>query len=194
MQKWIFSLFLVPYLTFATAGGMYIVSEIGETIGTIIEIKNDELRIMGESLNEPGCSDVTVKIGMAPIYDLITGFPVCHTDIKTGMNARIAYNAIKSGIKPAVVVWLNCSYENSAVFTAVVSDNIQYGNNFCVFLCSDGKYRVTLSHETEIIDPIYGVLLPSDIVPGQEFFIWVDMITASHPSIVYPDKVVLIND
>jgi len=194
MRNWFYVLFLVPYLTIATAGGMYIPSEIGETVGTITNVGDGNLRVVGEPLNAAGLRDIKVDIGTAPIYDLVTGFPVCISNIEPDMNVRIAYETSKMGIAAAVAVWLNCDYEDSAVFTVVVSENIQYGHDFCVFLSADGKYRVTLTPDTEIIDPDYGELLPHDILPGQEFFVWVDMITASSPSIVYPDKVVLIND
>jgi len=178
------------YLTILTANGMYISEEISETIGSIVGLEIGEMRVIGEPLTAAGYSDIIVDIGGARIYDLRTGFPVDADYIQKGMSVRVAYGASKN----ALAVWLNCDDEDSAVFSVVVSDNIQYGHDSSVFLCSDGKYRVMLSPETVIIDPRHGELSPADILPGQEFFLWVDMITASSPSLVYPDKVVLIND
>jgi len=178
------------YLTILTANGMYISEEISETIGSVVDIDGISLHVEGEPLTAEGHTDIIVNIGGAKIYDLQTGFPVDVGYIEKGMSVRIAYDTSKT----ALAVWLNCVYEDSAVFSVVVSDNIQYGYDNCVFLCTDGKYRVTLSPETVIIDPHCGALSPADILPGQELFLWVDMITASSPSLVYPDKVVLIND
>jgi len=178
------------YLTILTANGMYISEEISETIGSVIDLDGTSLHVIGESLSAAGHSDVIVTIGSARMYDLQTGLPVDIDYIQQGMSVRVAYDASKT----ALAVWLNYDYEDSAVFSVVVSDNIQYGYDYCVFLCTDSKYRVTLAPDTMIIDPHYGKLSPADILPGQAFFLWVDMITASSPSLVYPDKVVLIDD
>ena len=189
MRKLVSMLFLALYLTILTASGMYISEAISETIGSVVDFAGDGLHIVGEPLTAAGHSDIIVDISDARIYDLRTGFPVGADFIKKDMSVRVAYDTSKT----ALAVWLNCDDEDSAVFSVVVSDNIQYGHDSSVFLCTDGKYRVTLSPETIIVDP-YGELSPADILPGQEFFLWVDMITASSPSLVYPDKVVLIND
>jgi len=186
MQKLICTLFLLACLITTTAAQ----SEINETIGEIAALTATHLHITGDPVTPAGHHDIAVVIGDAPIYDLRTGFPVCVSFMVEGMSARVAYDNAKN----AVAIWLNCDYEDSAVFTVVVSGNIRYEYDHCTFLSADGKYRVTLSPETVIIDPYYGELSHADILPGQEFFVWVDMITASHPSLVYPDKVVVIRD
>jgi len=190
MQKFIASIFLVTYLTFSTASGMYMYEEIGETIGVVVAIDGNTLFVTGEPITKSGLADIVLDITNTPIYDLLTGFPVGAGFIAEDMSIRVAYDITGT----ALAVWLNCDYEDSAVFSVVVSDNIQYGDSYCVFLCSDGKYRITLGPETVVIDPYYGEISPKNILPGQELFLWVEMITASSPSIVYPDKVVLIND
>ena len=162
---------------------------VGETFGIINSLDNFYLHVIGDPLTPAGKHDIIVDIADAHIYDLLTGFPAEITDITEGMSVRVAYID-----QDAIAVWLNCNYDDSAVFTVVVSDNIQYGYEYTTFLSTDEKYRVTLCDKTIIIDPEYGEISHNDIVPGQEFFIWVDMITASSPSLVYPDKVVLIND
>ena len=182
-------LFVLPLLTAAA----YNPADVGETIGEVAAIDGVYLRVTGEPLTPAGKHDVIVNIQDAPIYDLLTGFPADIADIEPDMSIRIAYTQAGSEAV-AIAVWLNCDYEDSAVFTVVVSDNIQYGDDCAVFLSADGKYRVTLSRKTSIIDPYAGELSPRDIVPGMELFIWVDMITASSPSLVYPSKVVLIDD
>ena len=188
-------------LTIMAISGMYSCNvlayqtKVGETIGVVINLTEDILYIEGEPITSYGAHKVAVDISSTPIYDLLTGFPVTKQVIYNDMSVRIAYEISPSGKKNALVVWLNCGYEDSAVFTVVVSDNIQYGSDHCVFLCVDGKYRVTITPQTVIMNPNYnGEIFPFDIYPGQELFIWVDMITASSPSIVYPDKVVVIND
>ena len=192
MRKLIFALILIVSPLLNTAA--YNPANVGETIGEVIAIDGYYLHVTGQPLTPAGKADITANIQNAPIYDLLTGFPACVSDIMPHMSIRIAY--IQTGDKAtAIAVWLNCDYEDSAVFTVVVSDNIQYGEDYSTFLSTDGKYRVTLSHKTSIIDPYMGQeLTPLDIVPGMEFFIWVDMITASSPSQVYPNKVVLIDD
>jgi len=180
-------------LIFATAGGMYedpYMPIINETIGVVVEIEEDFLYIIGEPLTPESLEEVIVIIGDAPIYDLLTGFPADPSFIEKNMTARVAYDSEEN----AVAIWLNCDYDDSAVFSVMVSDNIQYGNDACIFLSTDSKYRVTITPSTIVLDPFHGVFCPTEIIPGQEFFIWVDMITASHPSLVYPDKVVLIYD
>jgi len=181
-------LLFVLYLTFATAGGMN-TCEVGETVGEVLAFTGTHLRVVGEPLTSAGGSDVWVEIGDAPIYDLWTGFCQDVSSIKIGMSARVAYVGNK-----ALAVWLNYGRGDSAVLSVVVSDNIQYGADFAVFLSGDGKYRVVLTSETVIIDPGVGEISVLDVLPKQEFFVWVDMITASSPSLVYPDKVVLIYD
>ena len=190
MSKTMRKLFAVLLLlSFFVATAAYTPCKVGETIGQVISVNDYLLHVIGEPLTPSGEYGVIVNIENAPIYDLLTGFPAYISDIEDGMSVRIAYIG-----QTAIAVWLNCDYEDSAVFTVVVSDNIQYGSEHSVFLCTDGKYRVTLSHKTVIIDPAMGDLMPHDIVPGMEFFVWVDMITASSPALVYPNKVVLINE
>jgi len=190
MRKLISVLAIALHLTILTANGMYISGEISETIGNVVCIDGTSLHVVGEPLVAAGCSDVIIDISDARIYDLRTGFPVDIGYIEKDMSVRVAYDTSKT----ALAIWLHYDYADSAVFSVVVSDNIQYGHDYCVFLCTDGKYRVTLAPETIILDPHYGKLSPADILPGQEFFLWVEMITASSPSLVYPDKVVLISD
>jgi len=185
---------LLMFLTFATGATIDRPCNIGETIGTVSNIYDRYVHVVGEPLTAAGHKNVIVNIADAPIFDLVTGYSAQISDVKKGMNIRIAYEVSEKKEPTALVIWLNCEHESSAVFTVVVSDNIQYGHNNCVFLSHDGKYRVTISHKTVIIDPYYGHISPSDIQPGQEFFVWVDTITASSPSLVYPDKVVLIYD
>ena len=192
MKKLVIALLL--FLVFATAATLERPCNIGETLGNVASIDGSYIYIVGESLTIAGHKNVVVNIAGAPIYDLITGFPAQLSDITKGMNIRLAYETSPNKESTALVVWLNCDFDNSAVFTVVVSDNIHYGHENCTFLSQDGKYRVTVSDKTVIIDPYYGEISPHDIAPGQEFFVWVDTITASSPSLVYPDKVVLIYD
>lgn len=181
---------LLPII-FVALTAMYRPLGISETIGIVEDINHHQFHIIGEALTPCGGEDILIHIGDAPIYDLTTGLPAPFSHIHVGMSIRVAY---ETHTNTALVAWLNCDEMDAAVFTVVVSDNIQYYQDSCVFLSADGKYRVTLSLDTVIIDPYYGEITPHDIEPGQEFFVWVDMITASAPSQVYPDKVVLIND
>ena len=194
MKKWaiiVLALALTLQLTVKVAGVTF-ETEIDETIGIIESCSGDFLKISGEALTCGGLDDIIIQIGEAPIYDLITGLPVTVRSLKTGMEVRIAYLRQAGGYPQAIAIWLNPDHPDAAVFSTTVSDNIYYGPDYTVFLSADGRYRITLMADTLIFVPEYGEIYPEDIVPGQEFFVWVDMITASSPALVYPDKVVSI--
>ena len=164
---------------------------IDEIIGIIEHVGWDFLHISGEALTYGGLDDAAIQVGDVPIYDLLTGLPVRLGNVEAGMEARVAYMQHEDAPQ-AVAIWLHPSHEDAAVFSTVVSDSIYYGPDYTVFLSADGRYRITLTEDTYILVPGYGPIAPEDIEPGQEFFVWVDMITASSPALVYPDKVVCI--
>ncbi|MCL2197890.1 MAG: hypothetical protein FWB80_03100 [Defluviitaleaceae bacterium] len=170
---------------------------VGETIGYVIDIEDDVVHFMGEPLTPRGFSNARVSIGGAPVYDLRTGFRVSAEEIMVDDDIRIAYyvplsQSGKLEPFPAVVAWLNWDCDSAAVFTVTVSDNISSSEESTVFLCSNGKYRVAITPDTVILDPYSGQLTPADIHPGMEFFVWVDILTASTPALIYPEKVVLV--
>ena len=167
-------------------------TNIGETIGIVKDYDRGYLHVSGEALTYGGFDDAIIQIGDAPIYDLLTGLPVPANSIKIGMEVRTAYLLQSSEAPQALAIWLHPSHEDAAVFSTTVSDNIYYGADYTVFLSADGRYRITLTVDTFIFVPGYGEITPEDIEPGQEFFVWVDMITASSPALVFPDKVVSI--
>ena len=192
MRKIILTFVCVLCLTAFTTGVTF-ASEPGtidETIGEIVYFNWDVIHVVGEAITPHGCDDIIAQIGDAPIYDLTTGFSA--KDITIGTEAHIRYLR-QPGFPPqALAVWLHPNHASAAVFTTEVSGNIQYGPDYCVFMSACGRNRVVLTAQTIIYDPIYGYLHPHDIEPGQEFFVWVDKITASSPALVYPDKVVLL--
>lgn len=167
---------------------------IGETAGYVADIHGNLVHVAGEPLTPTGRESVIVNINNAPIYNLISGFRAGIEDIAPGMEIRVAYRtSAKTEPFPAVVAWLNWDHPNAAVFTVTVSENIYRDAGGTVFLSADGKYRVSLSSDTIMQCPYYGSLSHHEIRPGMEFFIWVDMITASTPALVYPDKIVLVS-
>ena len=168
---------------------------VGETAGHVVSFDGQEIHVVGEAITSAGYADVIICIkNSPPVYDLLTGFEISPSTIYEGMCIRAAY--LPSGLfgKPseAITVWANWDFDDSAVFSVVVSENIQYGNGYCVFLSQDGKYRITVTYETSLTCPYFGTITPRDILPYQEFFVWVDMITASSPALVYPDKMVML--
>jgi len=195
MKKWalIFALALalIPHLT-VKATDVNLETEIDETLGIIENYAGGLIYISGEALTYDGLDDVIVQIGDAPVYDLLTGLPVPVSSIKIGMEVRVAYFLQADEYPCAVAIWLNPGHEDAAVFSTIVSENIYYGPDYTVFLSADGRYRITLTADTYIFVPGYGEIAPDDIIPGQKFFVWVDMITASSPALVFPDKVVSI--
>ena len=186
-----FALVAFPYLT-VNAEDVNFEADIDETIGIIIGLDGDFLYISGDALTIEGYDEAILQLGDAPIYDLITGLSVSVSCIIPGMEARVAYYDTKD-FPQALTIWLHPNHENAAVFTATVSDNIQYGLGYTVFLSADGRYRITITDDTFIYGPLCGTLNPEDIEPGQDLFVWVDMITASSPALVYPEKIVLIH-
>lgn len=165
---------------------------VGETIGFVADAHGDVLHVVGEPLNERGLWSALVRLNDAPVYDLRTGTRLRTGAIEPGTDVRVAYDLRGDEPLCAVVVWLNWSDDDAAAFTVVVGDNIFSNDEGTVFLCANEKYRVSVSSGTTIIDPERGHLFPSDIVPGMEFFVWTDMVTASSPALVYPDKVVVV--
>lgn len=195
MAKLLAILFVTIYLTSFPTNGMYIEAdvkpELFEAIGTVASFDGRLVNInVEDEITAEDTHAILIDIASAPIYNLLTGLPASADYIQPDMTIRVAFDQNHQ----ALVVWLNCGYLNSAIFSITVSENIQYYEDYCVFLTTCGKYRFTLAQDTIILHPYYGKLTPDNIAPGQEFFVWVDMITASHPSIVYPDKVVLIYD
>jgi hypothetical protein len=194
MKKYV-AIFMTLALSFASgltlkaANDMYV----GETQGKITRVQNTSVHIRGEVLTAKGFTHVQVCVKDAPVYDLITGLSVPLSEVKAGLSARVAYIVDDKPLPyPAIVLWLNCNHDDAAVFTAMVSENIRYEEDYCVFLTTDGKYRIAFPNDMLIYDPVYGEMTPDDVAPGQEFFIWVDSITASCPALVFPDKAVLV--
>lgn len=167
-----------------------------ETFGMVLAVQDDYLHILGEPLTEDGLEEVIVKINHAPVYDLLTGHTVHAENIREGTYIRVAYTPATTHedsppTADAAAVWLHYGEEGAAAFKAVVSENIQYYDDRCTFMTADGKYRVTLTENTLIMDADDGFYEPFDIRPGIAMFIWVDMVTASCPAQAYPDKVML---
>jgi len=189
MKRWFFFALIMVFIPCLTVKASNDNFNVNETIGIVKDFCGDFLFVSGEALTPFGFDDVELRVGDAPVFDLLTGLPVSVLSLQPGVEVRVAY----MGDPPqATAIWLHPNHENSAAFTVMVSDNIQYGLGYCVFLSADGRYRVTLTEDTYVLDVEYGQISPEDVVPGQAFFVWVDMITASSPAIVYPEKVVSI--
>jgi len=188
-RKLIFYLVCMFTLAIPVSGGTCTNNEI---IGYIENFDGENLRIFGEEITTGTHERVVIHISDAPIYDLLTGFRMNENAIREGISARAAYTAAQYEPYDALAIWLNWDDDNAAVFSVVVSGNISHSADSCIFISCNGKYRVTISPETDIICPRHGRLTHAQIRPEQEFFVWVDMITASNPAEVYPDKIVLI--
>jgi len=191
MKRLIIAIFVIAIFVINLTVTAHSITLEGETIGYVINRDGDYIHIVGDLLSEVGFEDVIIDVNGSFIYDLLTGFPISSQDIHIGTSIRAIYRISQEEPFDALTVWLNWDSPDSAVFSAEVSLNIQYGNNSCAFLSADGKYLVMLSEDTIVVCPFRGEISPLDITFGQELFIWVDMITASTPAIVYPDMVVL---
>lgn len=163
---------------------------LSEIIGYVEDYDGSNMYITCAGVSH-GYEDAVITIENAPIYDLRTGFNVGNNAITIGSSARAVFSPTGAEPFQALGVWLNWDAHDAAVFAVEVSRNVQQNFDSTVFISYDGKYRVTITPETVIICPQRGRLSHLDIFPGQELFVWVDMITASSPAEVYPDKVVL---
>jgi hypothetical protein len=157
--------------------------DMNDMVGVVISNRDGLLSVADQ--REPDL-EWTCLVSEADVFDLLTGLPAEPEAMAEGSYIRV----FEAGNRP--VIWINCFEEGAAAFKATVSENIQYFDNACNFLTCDEKYRVTLTPETVIYDPDTGFIGPSDILPGQEMFVWLDMVTASCPAQAYPDQVVLI--
>ncbi len=176
----------VALLAFALAVSFNLTAFAGdvmnEMIGLVVSNEDGELNVVEDGTDlEWMC--LTTE---AEAYDLLTGLPVYAEDIEAGTYIRV-FDEPRGPI-----LWVNCWEDGAAAFKAMVSENIQYDEDTCYFLTGDEKYRVTLTPDTVIYDPDIGFIGPEDIRPGNEMFVWVDMVTASCPAQAYPDQVVII--
>jgi len=168
---------------------------VGETLGHVLKIEDGFIYLQGEVITKDGFNEVKIKVGDAPIYDLITGSRKMLDDIKIDMSIRAAY-LLNEGdtLAQAITIWLNWEENDAAVFTTYVSENITYGEEAVFFLSEDKKYRIVLTLETPVYTFGDKKLSIQKIKPGMEFFVWVDMITAGSPALVYPYKIVEISN
>ncbi|MCL1844656.1 MAG: hypothetical protein FWF77_02000 [Defluviitaleaceae bacterium] len=167
-------------------------NKIGETIGFVMEISGDVLHVVGDPLTPSGYASVLVSVGDAPVYDLKTGHRVRADAITLDSDVRVAYNLGGDEPHSAVVFWLNWSCADAAAFSVFVGESIVISEDSATFLCANEKYRITITADTTIIDPNRGYLSPAEITTGMEFFVWTDMITASFPALVFPEKIVVV--
>lgn len=172
-------------------------AQLPEMMGVVAAVADECVLVVGEPLSDEGWPEVLLHVLDAPVYDLMTGCLVGPEEITEGAWVRVAYGYPLTDTEPPLAdaseIWLHYGEDGSAAFKAMVSENIQYDEESCTFMTADGKYRVTLTPETQIIDINRGYADPADIRPGLSMFVWVDMVTASSPAQAYPDKVVLID-
>ena len=167
-----------------------------ETLGEVIPTDDGLLLVSGISLTEDSWDEVLLCIEEAEIYDLRSGFAISPQDIYEGDCVRVVYALDGDDIghiaARALMVYAHAGAQDAADLMIVVSDNIWYSEEGCVFVTLDGKYRVTLSEDTLLLDS-YGYEISYDeITPGMEMFVWADFVTASVPGQVIPDKIVLL--
>ena len=164
-----------------------------EILGEAIPREDGLLLVSGIGLTDDAWDEVLLYIDDAEIYDLRTGFAIEPNDIYEGDCIRAVYEPGWDGVSSALIIYVNAGEQDAADFMVVVSDNIWYADEGCVFVTLDGKYRITLEEGTLLLDS-YGFEMSWDeIVPGMEMFVWAAFVTASFPGQVVPDKIVLLN-
>jgi len=168
-----------------------------ETYGEAVPRADGLLHVFGVALTDDAWDEVVLDMGHAEVYDLRTGFISTVWDIYEGDAVRAVYEPNYSidglPLARAVTVYLHAGEPDAADLRLTVSDNIRYTNEACAFVTPDGKYRVTLTDDTLLLDG-YGYQLSFyDIEPGMEMFVWASSVTASFPGQLFPDKVVLLD-
>ena len=158
-----------------------------ETLGEAIPQNNGYLHISGIALTDNAFDEILLYIGDAEVYDLRTGFAINKDDILEGDQVRVVYQDDQ-----ALEIYVHAGDPTAADFMVVVSDNIWYAEDGCVFVTIDGKYRITLTEETQLFDSFGYDISWDDIEPGMEMFVWAAFLTASFPGQIIPDKIVLI--
>ena len=159
-----------------------------ETLGEAISLEDGYLHISGVGLTDDSLDEVLLYIEGAEIFDLRTGFAINADKIYKGDTVRVVYVDYV-----ALEIYVHAGDPVAADFMVVVSDNIWYSDDTCVFVTIDGKYRITVTEETLLTDGLgYGISW-EDIEPGMEMFVWAAFLTASFPGQIIPDKIVLID-
>lgn len=165
-----------------------------ETIGEAIPTEDGYLWVSGIGITNDAYDQVLLCIKEAQIFDLRTGFSISEQDIYEGDCVRVMYYlspVTDTDVAHAVEVYVHAGETGSADFIVVASDNIWYSNGNCSFMTTDGKYRIIIDEETDILDEYGYELSWEEIEPGMEMFVWAAIVTASFPGQVVPDKIVL---
>jgi len=185
----VFILAVLPQPAMVLAGGYLL-----EAFGEAIPQEDGYLLVAGLGPADDDWGEILLYIHDAEIYDLHTGLAIEPEDIYGGDSVRVVYEPALNNSGRAVMVYLHAGEIGAADFVVEVSDNIWYSNEGCVFVTSDGKYRIILDENTLLLDD-YGYEMSFDeIVPGMEMFVWASFVTASFPGQVVPDKIVLLRD
>jgi len=159
-----------------------------ETLGEAISLEGGYLHISGIRLTDDAWDEVFLYIGDAEIFDLRTGFVIGVDEIYEGDTVRVVYLEDQ-----ALEIYVHAGDPVAADFMVAVSDNIWYSDEACIFVTIDGKYRITITEETLVMDGLGYEISWEEIEPGMEMFVWAAFLTASFPGQIIPDKIVLID-
>ena len=168
-----------------------------ETYGEAFHLQQGYMCVTGIGLTHNAPDDVVMFTENAPVYDLRTGAPMRVTDIRNGDIVRAVYywdglTDEADAVFRAAALYVHADATNAADFRTIVSENIFYGEDGCIFVTHDGKYRVVVTADTLLTDGGGSVFTPWDIVPGMDMFVWAAFVTASFPGQLIPDKMVLV--
>jgi len=158
-----------------------------ETLGEAALQGDGCLFVSGIGLTDGAYDEIYLYIKNAEIYDLRSGFAMTWEEILTGDQVRVVYDE-----EQAFEIYVHTGDSAAADFMVVVSDNIWQEEDGCVFVTADGKYRITLTEETQLFDNFGYEISCDDIEPGMEMFVWAAFLTASFPGQIIPDKIVLL--
>ena len=165
-----------------------------ETFGEALLREDGFLQVTGIALTDGAWDEVLLDAEDALVYDLQTGFLAELDDIFEGDMVRVVYEPGRNPWAQAEVIYLNAGEPGSADFKVAVSDNLWHSAEGCSFVTPDGKYRVTLTPDTLLLDSGGSPLALADFQPGMQMFVWATSVTASFPGLVVPDKVVVLED
>jgi hypothetical protein len=142
----------------------------GEIMGYVTHRDGTQMEIAGDCLGIFAPALARVCNANARIFCLETGLP-CHDEIPIGTAVRAIFDEYGS----TIILWKHWDSHDAAAFSVVAGQMLTAST----FLCEDGKYMIFLPDNTHA-------------AAGDEYFIWVEHVTASRPAMVHPRKAVRI--
>ena len=154
------------------------------------------LAVDGDALQEEAWEDLMLYVDDALVYDLRDGL---RTTIRAMSDAYpvipmlVVYVPTEHAepFAHAVIIYCYPGAAESADFSVIASDNIRYGESQCIFVSADGRFRIVIDEDTEILNDSGTPINRTEIKPGDEMLVWADYIAASFPGQIHAGRIVV---